>query len=145
MSYTASYMLYVEVYMSRTSLNLPSLLKEEAEQFANRQGVSLNQFIVWAVAEKVGGLKQRLDDPRFPRVGYRVGAAGWPQPVLRGTGIRVQTVVIAAREWGLSPSQIAEEYGVGQAQVEEALAFYEAHRIEVEASIHEELQLEASA
>jgi len=131
--------------MSRTSLNLPTLLKEEAEQFASRQGVSLNQFIVWAVAEKVGGLRQRLDDPRFPRIAYRVGASGRPEPVLRGTGIRVQTVVIAAREWGLSASRITEDYGVNPAQVEEALAFYEAHRAEVEASIHEELQLEASA
>ena len=131
--------------MSRTSLNLPVILKEEAEQLAVRQGVSLNQFILWAVAEKVGSLKQRLDDPRFPRISYRVGAAGRPEPVLRGTALHVETFVIAVREWGMSLAQAAEEYGVTRAQVEEALAFYEAHRGEIEASMAEEQQIEASA
>jgi predicted HicB family RNase H-like nuclease len=53
--------------MSRYALNLPVQLKQEAEQWAAKQGVSLNQFILWAVAEKVGALKQQLDDvPRTP-------------------------------------------------------------------------------
>jgi len=131
--------------MARASLNLPVLLKEEAEHLANRQGVSLNQFIVWAVAEKVGSLKQSLDDPRFPRISYRSGEAGRPEPVLRGTRIRVQTIVVATRDWGSSPAQVAEELGVPRAQIEEALAFYEAHRGEVDASLAEEQRIEASA
>jgi uncharacterized protein (DUF433 family) len=131
--------------MSRTSLHLPLVLKEEAEQLAGTQGVSLNQFIVWAVAEKVGSLKQRLDDPRFPRIAYRVGAAGRPEPVLRGTGIRVQTFVVAAQDWKMSPAQIAEEYGVTKAQVEEALSFYQTHRGEIEALLADEQHIEASA
>jgi len=61
--------------MSRYPLNLPGQLKKEAEQFASEQGVSLNQFIMWAVAEKVGALSQTLDDPQFPQVTYRRGAA----------------------------------------------------------------------
>ena len=44
--------------MSRYALNLPVQLKQEAEQWAVKQGVSLNQFILWAVSEKVGELKQ---------------------------------------------------------------------------------------
>ncbi len=52
--------------MARYPLNLPATLKEEAEQYAARQGVSLNQFILWAVSEKVGLLKQELDDPVPP-------------------------------------------------------------------------------
>ncbi|GAB4530412.1 MAG: hypothetical protein Kow0063_08490 [Anaerolineae bacterium] len=128
--------------MARYPLNLPAQLKQEAEKWAARQGVSLNQFILWAVSEKVGALKQQLDDPAFQHVTYRRGASGQPTPVLRDTGIRVQTVVIAAREWGLSPTEIAAEYGLKEAQVKDALAFYEAHRQEVDAAMAAEQSLE---
>ena len=40
--------------MARYALNLPAQLKHEAEAWATTQGISLNQFILWAVAEKVG-------------------------------------------------------------------------------------------
>lgn len=118
--------------MSRYALNLPAQLKREAEQWASKQGVSLNQFILWAVAEKVGALNQQLDDPAFPQITYRRGASGRPVPTLRGTGIRVQTMVVAAQDWGLSIAQIAEEYDTSQAQVEQALAFYQAHQQEID-------------
>ena len=121
--------------MARYPLNLPAKLKQEAEQWAADQGVSLNQFILWSVAEKVGTLKQSVDDPAFPRITYRRGASGQPVPVLRGTGIRVQTAVVAAHRWGLTPNQIAAEYGFTKAQVKEALAFYEAHRAEIDADL----------
>ncbi|HOV49364.1 MAG TPA: DUF433 domain-containing protein [Anaerolineae bacterium] len=124
--------------MSRYPLSLPAQLKQEAETWAETQGVSLNQFIMWAVAEKVGELHQNLDDPAFPRVTYRRGAAGTPTPVLRGTGIRVQTVVVAREQWQMTPAQIADEYGLMAAQVEEALAFYAAHRAEIEAALKAE-------
>ena len=130
--------------MARYPLNLPAQLKEEAEKWAAQQGVSLNQFIMWAVAEKVGSLSQSLDDPSFTRVTYRRGAAGQPVPHLRGTGIRVQTVVVAAQQWGMEPSQIAVEYCLTEAQVNEALAFYEAHRVEIDAAIAAEQAMEAS-
>lgn len=39
---------------ARVSLNLPASLKGTAEQYARRDGVSLNQFIATALAEKVG-------------------------------------------------------------------------------------------
>ncbi len=128
--------------MARYPLNLPLQLKEEAEKWAADQGVSLNQFIMWAVAEKVGSLGQNLNDLAFPRITYRRGAAGQPMPILRGTGIRVQTVVGAVRQWGMTPAQIAAEYGLTEAQVNEALAFYEAHRAEIDAAITAELALE---
>lgn len=130
--------------MARYSLNFPVQLKQDAEKWAARQGVSLNQFILWAVSEKVGALNQQLDDPAFLHVTYRRGAGGRPVPVLRGTGIRVQTVVVAAQAWGLSPSQIAAEYDLTEAQVKDALAFYEAHRQEIDAGIAAEQALEAS-
>jgi uncharacterized protein (DUF433 family) len=121
--------------MSRYPLNLPAELKQAAEAYANEQGVSLNQFIMWAVAEKVGALRQRLDDPNFPHITYRRGAAGIPSAVVRGTGIRVQTLVVASHQWELSPAQIAADYALTEAQVKEALAFYAAHSAEIEQAI----------
>src|SRR5512139_514976 len=110
--------------MGRYALNLPTQLKREAEQLATEQGVSLNQFILWAVSEKVGSLKQQLDDRAYPQITYRRGAAGSPEPVLRGSGLRVQTVVAAWQEWALPPARIAEEYGQPESAIREALAFY---------------------
>jgi len=130
--------------MSRYPLNLPTQLKADAARWAVSQGVSLNQFILWAVSEKVAALGHGLDDPAFPHVTYRRGASGQPTPVLRGTGIRVQTLVIAAQQWRLSPAQIAAEYGLSEAQVKSALAFYAAHRPEIEAAIAAEQALEAA-
>ncbi len=121
--------------MARYSLNLPAQLKQDAEASAAAQGVSLNQFILWAVAEKVGSLQQPLDDPAFSRISYRRGASGQPTAVLRGTGLRVQTLVAAAQTWQLSPNQIAAEYDLSIAQVKEALAFYQAHPEEIEAAL----------
>ncbi len=130
--------------MARYALNLPLQLKQEAENWAATQGVSLNQFILWAVAEKVGSLSQQLDDPKFPHITYRRGATGRPVPILRGAGVRVQTVVIATQQWQLSPVQIASEYDLTKTQVEEALAFYTVHRLEIDTAIEAEQHLEAA-
>ena len=126
--------------MTRYALNLPNELKRDAERLAKQQGVSLNQFILWSVAEKVGGLLQGLDDPNFPGVTYRRGASGSLSPVLRGTGIRVQTIAIASQN--NTPAEIAEDYDLPQTQVQEALGFYEAHRVEIDANIQAEAALE---
>ena len=128
--------------MARYPLNLPAQLKQGAEEWAARQGISLNQFIMWAVAEKVGALSQSLDDPTFAHVTYRRGGAGWPVPIVRGTGIRVQTLAVAARQWGLTPAQIAAEYNLSEAQVSDALAFYDAHRVEIDTAIKAEQAME---
>ncbi len=130
--------------MARYPLSLPAQLKREAEDWAASQGVSLNQFILWSVAEKVGTLKQSLDDPAFPGITYRRGASGWPVPVVRGTGIRVQTVVAANHNWQMEVREVAAEYELTQAQVEEALAFYQAHQDEIDAVVQSEQALEES-
>lgn len=127
--------------MARYALNLPGELKRDAEQLAARQGVSLNQFILWSVAEKVGALKQKADDPRFPGIVYRYGASEVPTPVLRGTGLRVQTLVIDVHQGQLTPAEAAAEYELPEARVAEALAFYEAHRAEIDAQIAAERTL----
>jgi uncharacterized protein (DUF433 family) len=126
--------------MTRYALNLPNDLKKDAERLAKQQGVSLNQFILWSVAEKVGGLMQGLDDPDFPSITYRRGASGTLAPVLRGTGIRVQTIALASQNNTFA--EIAEDYDLPPTQVQEALAFYDAHRVEIDAHIQAETALE---
>src|SRR6266567_5741121 len=105
--------------MSRYALSLPQQLKQKAEALARQQGVSLNQFILWAVAEKVGSLAEGLADLNFPGIGYRRGVTGQPVPVLQGYGLRVQTMVVAHHDWGLTPAELAEAYGVPEAQVKQ--------------------------
>ncbi|MGB8984459.1 MAG: DUF433 domain-containing protein [Anaerolineales bacterium] len=138
--YDVVYDIRNEVAMTRYALNLPNTLKRDAERIAKEQGVSLNQFILWSVAEKVGALLQELDDVNFPNVTYRRGASGSLSPVLRGTGIRVQTIVIASEK--MSPAEIAEDYDLTVMQVQEALNFYKAHRAEIDAFMQAEAALE---
>lgn len=129
--------------MARYPLNLPLDLKKEAEVWAEKQKISLNQFIMWAVAEKVGALKQRLDDPEYPNISYRRGSAGIPTPVIQGTGLRVQTIVIAHQQWEMDEEQIASEYDLDQNSVRQAMDFYQAHQEEIDRDIAAESRLEA--
>lgn len=128
--------------MARYALNLPEQLKQQAETWARQQGISLNQFILWATAEKVGALNQQLDDPRFPQITYRRGASGAVSPVLRGTGIRVQTIALANERWEQPLSEIAAAYDISERQVSEALGFYAAHRSEIDQALMAEARLE---
>lgn len=127
--------------MTRYALNLPASLKQEAEEWASQQGISLNQFIMWSVAEKVAALRSKMDDPNYPGITYRRGASGIPQPVLRGSGLRVQTLAWEASQ-GAAPEEIAREYDLEVGQVRESLAFYETHRVEMETHRQAERMLE---
>ena len=127
--------------MTRYALNLPVNLKREAEELASQQGISLNQFIMWSVSEKVAALRQELDDPNFPGIMYRRGASGWVTPVIRGSGIRVQTIIVDSKS-GMDPEQIATEYDLDVKRIHEAQAFYNAHRPEIDANIRAEQDLE---
>ena len=129
--------------MTRYSLNLPKQLKLEAEKWANQQGVSLNQFILWAVSEKVGSLGNQLDDSRFPLITYKAGASGQPTAVIRGTNIRVQTIVVLHNQWDDSVETITDNYGLTKAQIEAALAFYAEHKLEIDMNIADEETLES--
>jgi len=111
---------------------------------ATLQGISFDQFILWAVAEQVATLKQQNDDRAFPEITYVRGASGELVPVLRDTRLRVQTVVVAAQKWGFSPNQIATEYDLSEAQVNDVFAFYAAHSQEIDASIAAEGIIEAA-
>lgn len=70
--------------MSKTfALRLPASIKRAAEDLARRDGVSLNQFIATAVAEKVSALDTaeyfrrratRADRAKFDRTLARLGS-----------------------------------------------------------------------
>lgn len=130
--------------MASYSVNLPLQLQEEVEKCAMGQGIPLDQFILWAVAEKVAVLQHQFHDPSFPHITYRTGASGSPVAVIRGTRIRVQTIAIATHQWGMSPNQLAEEYGLSETQINDALLFYTAHQTEIDSAIAAEQEMEAA-
>jgi len=57
----------------------------------------------------------------------------------------MQTLVVAAQTWHLSPAEIAAEYDLTKAQVYEALTFYDAYRHEIDAAIAAKVSLEPRA
>ena len=85
--------------------------------------------------------KHGTDDPKFPGITYRRGASGSIAPVLRDSGLRVQTLVIDSKQ-AMPIDHIAAEYDLEPARVREALAFYAAHPAEIDADIQAELALE---
>ena len=119
----------------RYSLNLPVDLKHDAEQVAQRQGVSLNQLILWSLAEKVTTLKSKIDDPNFPDITYKLDSDNQLVPIIKGKGIRVQTLMIAYYNWKESVAEISQQYDLPQKTVKQALSFYEAHKKVVDALI----------
>jgi uncharacterized protein (DUF433 family) len=128
---------------TRYPLNLPLELKQAAARLAKQQGVSLNQFFLWSISEKVSELKTSIDDPAFPTITYRRGASGIPTPILRGTGIRVETLVVAHHHWGQSTKVLAEQYDLPLKAVEAALNYYKAHKEEIDTLIQIEQAIEA--
>ncbi len=83
-----------------------------------------------------------LDDPKFPLITYRQGGSGISRPVIRGTAIHVQTVVLWI-EYGKAPEKVAADYDLDIKQVREAQVFYGAHKAEIDADIQAERDLEA--
>lgn len=62
---------------ARVSLNLPQSLKRAAEEFAAKDGVSLNQFIALALAEKVGAVSAAEFFAERGKGGDAERAAAW--------------------------------------------------------------------
>ena len=90
-------------------------------------------------------LNQPVADPRFAGITYRRGASGKLNPTLEGTNLRVQTLVIAVQSWKRTIAETAADYDLTPPQVEEALAFYAAHRAEIDRAIADERALEAQS
>ena len=61
-------------------------------------------------------------------------------PKLRGTNIQVKTLVVAVKNWQLTPQQVADEYRISEEKVNNVMAFYEQHRQEIDAA-HREADL----
>lgn len=78
------------------------------------------------------------EDVSFQYIDYRTGSSGEVSPTIKGTRIRVQTIAISAQQWNWTPAQISDEYNLSEAQVEEALRFYDLHKAEIESAISSE-------
>lgn len=130
--------------MTSDSFNLPPLLREKAQRYAASLGVSLEEFVLSSVAEKIEVLTEHYEYLAFPELTYRRGASGLIVPIVHGTGLRVQTLALASQQWGLSARQIAAEYDLSEAQVNAALAFYTAHQQEIDEAIASEVALESA-
>ncbi len=126
----------------RYSLNLPVDLKQEAEQVAEQQKISLNQLILWPLTEKITTLKGSLNDPEFPSISYRRDSTNQLIPIIRGKGIRVQTIVIASKHWKETVADICKQYDLSKKMVNDALGYYSAHKAIVDALIAENELLE---
>jgi uncharacterized protein (DUF433 family) len=111
----------------RYSLNLPINLKKEAELFAKHQGISLNQMILWSLAEKITQLKDSMVNSKYPSIYYKFNSTGMPIPCT-GNGMRVQTIIIAHTVWKETVRSISRDYDIPESLVQEALKYYEENK-----------------
>ncbi len=44
-------------------MNLPAYLQQEIEKWASSQGISVEEFIVQTITEKINQLNQRIEEP----------------------------------------------------------------------------------
>lgn len=63
--------------------------------------------------------------------------------MIRGTGIRVETIVVNHQQWGQSAVDMAAEYEIPVEAVQSALDYYQAHPEEIETLIRIEQEIEA--
>ena len=76
-----------------------------------------------------------------PEIVYRKSTAG-QKPVLKGTNLRVQTIVTSVQKWNMTPEEVAADYDLQAAQVLAALNYYTDHRADIDAVIEDEAELE---
>ena len=121
-------------------------LQEQVLQLPLKDRWQLVQQLLGSIQQETLGIGLPLPDRQvFPRIQYRTGSSGQANSNIKGTGIRVQTIVIAKTDWGWDMSKIAEEFDLSPAQVSEALRFYQAHKAEIDDVISAEVALEAAA
>ena len=129
-------------------------LQQKALQELQAQALQLPLQDRWQLVQQLLGSIQRettetgapsTAEQAFPQIQYQTGTSGQAHAIIKGAGIRVQTIVIAKTDWAWEISRIAEEYNLSPAQVSEALRFYEAHKTEIESAIAAEVALEATA
>jgi uncharacterized protein (DUF433 family) len=59
------------------------------------------------------------------------------EPVIRGTRVPVRSIVIAHERYNGDIARVSEAFSVGVDAVHAALAYYEAHRSEIDQTIEE--------
>jgi uncharacterized protein (DUF433 family) len=87
---------------------------------------------------------QDMTQQPYEGIDIHPGSSGILTPVIRGTNIRVQTIAIAHTRWQQSASEIADEYGLTETQVQSALKFYETHQAGIDAAIAGEQEIESA-
>ncbi len=96
---------------------------------------------VETLTQKVEGLAAKRKKPTLATTHAhiaRVQGVKGGEPIIRGTGVTVQTIVVLTQH-GLTPAQIVEEYEgiLTLAQVHDALGYYYDHPGEIEQYIAE--------
>lgn len=61
------------------------------------------------------------------------------RPCIAGTGVRVTDVAIAHLFHARTPGELAADYGVSLAEVHAALAYYYAHKADLDADIRQQI------
>ena len=121
-------------------------LQEQVLQLPLKDRWQLVQQLLGSIQEETIGVGLPLaDEQAFPQIQYRVSNSGQTSASIKGTGIRVQTIIVANTRWDWDVSKIAEEYDLSTTQVSEALRFYEAYKAEIDTAIAAEVALEAAA
>ncbi|WP_050765765.1 DUF433 domain-containing protein [Synechococcus sp. PCC 7335] len=121
-------------------------LQAQVLQLPLKERWQLVQQLLGSIQQETIGSGLSLEhEQAFPQIQYRVGTSGQASASIKGTGIRIQTMVIAKADWGWDVSKIADEYNLSTAQVAEALSFYEAHKAEIDDAIASEAALEAAS
>lgn len=123
-------------------LSIPQEIITKAEIYAHKKGVLLDQFFLSAIQEKVEPLIRSLDEKS--QITYRKGGSGTAAPILNGTNVRVQTIVVANTNWGWADEKIADEFDLNDSQVRAALVFYNNNKKLIDDSLALEQSLEPS-
>lgn len=121
-------------------------LQAQVLQLPLKERWQLVQQLLGSIQQETLGSGLTLEhEQAFPQIQYRMGTSGQASASIKGTSIRIQTIVIAQADWGWDVSKIADEYDLSTAQVSEALRFYEVHKAEIDDAIASEAALEAAS
>ena len=121
-------------------------LQAQVLQLPLKERWQLVQQVLGSIQQETLGSGLSLEhEQTFPQIQYRMGTSGQASASIKGTGVRVQTIVIATADWSWDVSKIADEYDLSREQVSEALRFYEAHKAEIDDAISSEAALEAAS
>jgi len=56
----------------QSEINIPKELHEEIEDYSKAEGMNVKEFILWALGEKVGELRERLGVKNLSRINFNL-------------------------------------------------------------------------